>query len=164
MGRQPKSAESRSSDDWDWSEVRRRSLQLAYRYSHDRNEAEDIAQEAVLRAWCNRARLKRSDRLWGWLAQIVRNEAARHYARHRRELASGRGGVEGAEDEQVLMTAERADLQAALRSLGAGDRLLLRLRYNQDLTHPAIASLLDMPEGTVKVRLHRARARLQRIL
>jgi RNA polymerase sigma-70 factor (ECF subfamily) len=59
---------------------------------------------------------------------------------------------------------ERADLQAAMRGLGATEQLLLRLRYGEDLTGPAIAERLGMPEGTVKVRLHRARNKLQRSL
>ena len=40
--------------------------------------------------------------------------------------------------------------------------MLLRLRYNEDLTQAAIARRLGIPEGTVKVRLHRVRAKLRR--
>jgi RNA polymerase sigma-70 factor (ECF subfamily) len=40
----------------------------------------------------------------------------------------------------------------------------LALRYVDDLTQPAVASALGIPEGTAKVRLHRARGRLQQVL
>ena len=69
---------------------------------------------------------------------------------------------EGAEDEQVVATVERADLHAALTRLNERDRELLELRYEEDLTQAAIARKLGIPEGTVKVRLHRARDKLRR--
>ena len=61
-----------------------------------------------------------------------------------------------------MATVERADLHAALGRLGERDRQLLELRYDEDLTQAAIASRLGIPEGTVKVRLHRARNKLRR--
>lgn len=61
----------------------------------------------------------------------------------------------------MVATVERADLHAALRRLSDRDRRLLALRYEEDLTQAAIATRLGIPEGTVKVRLHRARNRLR---
>ena len=55
---------------------------------------------------------------------------------------------------------ERVIFGDLLRLLTAPERRLLRLRYEDDLTHPEIARRLGLPEGTVKVRLHRLRARL----
>lgn len=69
---------------------------------------------------------------------------------------------QGAEDEQVLATVESADLQAALADLSERDRRLLEMRYEEDLTQKMIARRLGIPEGTVKVRLHRARNKLRR--
>jgi RNA polymerase sigma factor (sigma-70 family) len=68
---------------------------------------------------------------------------------------------EGAEDEQILSTVERADLHAALNSLSERDRKLIELRYEEDLTQEAIAKRLGVPDGTIKVRLHRVRHRLR---
>ena len=58
----------------------------------------------------------------------------------------------------MLATVERADLQAALERLSRARAGLLAMRYEEDLTQPAIAARLGIPEGTVKVQLHRARA------
>jgi RNA polymerase sigma-70 factor (ECF subfamily) len=71
---------------------------------------------------------------------------------------------EGADDERVLATVERADLHAALSCLDDRDRQLLRLRYDEDLTQAVIARRLGIPEGTVKVRLHRVRNKLRRAI
>jgi RNA polymerase sigma-70 factor (ECF subfamily) len=68
---------------------------------------------------------------------------------------------EGAEDEGVLAAVELADLHAALELLSERDRRLLEMKYEEDLTQATIACRLGIPEGTVKVRLHRARNKLR---
>ena len=92
------------------------------------------------------------DRRNQWLATIVRNEAFRQHARVRPEPTATIETYEGAEDEQVVATVERADLHAALGRLSDSDRQLLLLRYDEDLTQAAIARRLGIPEGTVKVQ------------
>jgi RNA polymerase sigma-70 factor, ECF subfamily len=134
---------------------------LAYRYASNPSEAEDIAQDALLRAWRRRSTLRDSDRRNQWLAAIVRNEAFRQHARVRPDLTATIELREGEEDAQVLAAVELADLHAALRELSERDRRLLEMRYAEDLTQAAIASRLGIPVGTVKVRLHRARAKLR---
>lgn len=135
---------------------------MAYRYASNPSEAEDIAQDALLRAWRRRSTLREADRRNQWLATIVRNEAFRQHARVRPDPISTIETQEGAEDAQVVATVERADLHAALQALNEKDRQLLELRYSEDLTQRAIARRLGIPEGTVKVRLHRARDKLRR--
>jgi RNA polymerase sigma-70 factor (ECF subfamily) len=135
---------------------------MAYRYASNPSEAEDIAQDALLRAWRRRSTLRESDRRNQWLATIVRNEAFRQHARIRPAPTSSIETYEGVEDPQVVATVERADLHAALKRLSDRDRQLLELRYGEDLTQSAIALRLGIPEGTVKVRLHRARDKLRR--
>ena len=127
-----------------------------------RSEAEDIAQDAVLRAWRWRSNLREGKNRRQWLAAIVRNEAFRQHARVRPEPVAAIDSAEGVDDERVVTTVERADIEAALQRLSEHDRQLIRLRYEEDLTQTAIASRLALPEGTVKVRLHRLRHKLRR--
>jgi RNA polymerase sigma-70 factor (ECF subfamily) len=115
----------------------------------------------LLRAWRRRSTLRDSERRNQWLASIVRNEAFRQHARVRPDPTAMIEFYEGAEDERVLKTVELADLHEALERLGDCDRRLLEMRYEEDLTQRAIARRLGIPEGTVKVRLHRARAKLR---
>ena len=65
------------------------------------------------------------------------------------------------EDEEATV---RITVEQALCSLGEGDRRVLSLRYAEDLTQVEVARRLGVPEGTAKVRLHRARRRLRRLL
>lgn len=149
-------------DGWDWDEAHRICLRFAYRYAKNRTEAEDIAQDALLRAWRRRSTLRDAGSRKQWLAAIVRNEAYREFGRHRPDPVDTIEVAHGADDERVLATAERADLHAAIDRLNNRDRQLVRLRYDEDLTQAAIARRLGIPEGTVKVRLHRVRAKLRR--
>lgn len=134
---------------------------MAYRYASNPSEAEDIAQDALLRAWRRRSTLRDSERRNQWLATIVRNEAFRQHARVRPDPTETIEFTEGAEDERVLAAVELADIHAALRLLSERDRRLLEMKYEEDLTQAMIARRLGIPEGTVKVRLHRARNRLR---
>jgi RNA polymerase sigma-70 factor (ECF subfamily) len=134
---------------------------MAYRYASNPSEAEDIAQDALLRAWRRRSTLRDPSSRNHWLATIVRNEAFRQHARVRPAPTSTLEQQEGEEDAQVLATVELADLHAALERLSERDRRLLEMRYEEDLTQAMIARRLGIPEGTVKVRLHRARNKLR---
>jgi RNA polymerase sigma-70 factor (ECF subfamily) len=142
--------------------VQRFCVRMAYHYATNPNEAEDIAQDALLRAWRRRSTLRDGARRKEWLGTIVRNEAYRQHSRVRPDPVESVESWEGAEDEQILSAVERSDLHAALRRLSERDRELIQLRYEEDLTQEAIARRLGVPDGTVKVRLHRLRDKLRR--
>jgi RNA polymerase sigma-70 factor (ECF subfamily) len=77
----------------------------------------------------------------------------------RRDEASLEGDV-----AQTEPAPDHRDVRAAVRTLDESERLLVLLRYWADLTQPEVARLTKLPEGTVKVRLHRARQRLRAAL
>lgn len=149
-------------DGWEWDDAHRVCLRFAYRYAKNPSEAEDIAQDALLRAWRRRSTLRDSGSRKQWLATIVRNEAFRQHARLRPDPVDTMENEVGIDDERVLATVERADIHAALECLNERERQLVRLRYEEDLTQAGIAHRLGIPEGTVKVRLHRVRNKLRR--
>jgi RNA polymerase sigma-70 factor (ECF subfamily) len=121
---------------------------------------EDVAQEALLRAWRARDRCRDPAARGAWVARICHNEAMRLLST--RSLAVDPcdhpfDACAGFADETVT----RLDVRAALDRLPDGDRRLLLLRYGLDLTQPAAARVADIPEGTAKVRLHRLRNALR---
>jgi RNA polymerase sigma-70 factor (ECF subfamily) len=145
---------------WCWSALRRISLQEAHRLLGDPHDAEDAAQEAAIRAWRQRDACRRTDDPGPWVRQIARREALRLTAR-RRPAALEAGEVPAPGEHPAEGLHERIDVQRALRTLDEGDRTVLVARYALDLKQRTIAEALGIPEGTAKVRLHRARARLR---
>jgi RNA polymerase sigma-70 factor (ECF subfamily) len=150
---------------WNWSELRRRSVREASRVLDDPHHAEDAAQEALARAWRKRHMCRSADSRVPWVLQITRNEALRIRSRLRsqpvvREVpeVSDPRGQETPTEEIVI---RKLDVSSALDTLSREDRLIVQLRYEADLAQPHIAGLLGIPEGTIKVRLHRLRHRLR---
>lgn len=141
-------------------EARRICLGVARRHARPPADAEDIAQNALIRAWRYREKLQDGERRGQWLARIARNEAMRELGRRIPEpVEELEAGAD--EDERLNSVVESVTVERALAALSEADRELIRLRYERDLTQSAIADRLGIPEGTVKVRLHRARARLR---
>jgi RNA polymerase sigma-70 factor (ECF subfamily) len=102
-----------------------------------------------------------------WMLQITRNESLRLLARRgrRRDAQSEAGRWEAEiEDDGLTSATTRVAVEQALARLDDADRLVLHLRYADDLTQAEVARRLGLPEGTVKVRLHRARLRLRPLL
>ena len=149
---------------WDWPGARERCLREAQRYTRCPTDAEDVVQEALLRAWKTRMSLRNTGHPMPWLLQITRNEALRRLSRNGRERDHAIL-VEHPEPHPVLeewteTAAIRLDVAAAMRQLGQDDREMINLRYTEELTHSTIADLMNIPVGTCKVRLHRLRKRL----
>lgn len=148
----------------DWREARRRCLALAVRLLRSRHDAEEAVQEAILRGLRHAASCRNRRDPVPWLMTITRRECARLA---RRRLERGEVGLEacgerGDEHDTSQSVASVVDLRGALAQLSEGDRRLLTLRYVDQLTQPEVAEALGMPEGTVKTKLHRIRARIRR--
>jgi len=149
--------------DLDWLQVRRYCLREARRYTANPADAEDIAQNAALRAWCGWRSLRDKDALWAWLSRITRNEAVRLYERTRPE--SWAALPENADQTSVAdRVASSLDVRRALQQLPVVDQHLVALHYGRDLTCATAAAQLDLALPTAKVRLHRARRRLAQAL
>lgn len=150
--------------DWDWSLLGQRCLREASRHTARLEDAEDAAQEALLRAWRAGSRRQGVERPEAWIRAIARNEVRRGYQRSApREVVGGERAVAEVPDGLDEVD-RRLDVARAISTLTDQERTLIALRYEGDLTQGAIARVLGIPEGTVKVRLHRVRRRLRREL
>lgn len=162
---------------------RARLVRFCARHCGDRDTAEDLAQETLARAWALRDRLHDTDGLVPWLSAIARNVCL-HWARargrdlaHRAPLAYPSETAEaadvmlddlpGAADEPgiTLERGELADLlDRALALLPGATRRLLLESYVYERPQSDLAARLGMSEGALRVRLHRGRLALRRVL
>ncbi len=145
-------------------------FRCAYRMTGSFDDAEEIVQEAFLKAWRSRNRFRYDCALKTWLYQIVINTARswkRHLFRRRRKmnsyslfkqfLPSTRDPEE--EFEKIEM---QQRMNEALSALPGEMRALIVLRDFESLPYDEIATILDVPIGTVKSRIWRARSALKK--
>ena len=147
-------------------------LGYALRRTASREDALDVVAETFATAWRRRTDLPREpDEARPWLFGIARNCLA-NSAR-----SSGRAGRlgerlaatfdPGAVPDPAVLHEQSADVRrlgTALLALSEEDRELLTLVAWEELTPTQLAAALDLSAGTVRVRLHRARARLRALL
>ncbi len=137
-------------------------LRFACWLARDRSTAEDVVQEALLRAWRSQSDLKSPAAARPWLLTIVRREHARLYERKRLELTNLHeaidredGGLAAAGD------AELVELRAAISQLPIAYREPLVMQVLGGFTTEEIASELGLTTPTVLTRLFRARNKLR---
>jgi RNA polymerase sigma-70 factor (ECF subfamily) len=158
-------------------------LDAAYSLAHwlmrDRADAEDVVQDAYLRAFRAFDGF-RGDNMRGWLLAIVRNVAWRALAVRRRntnnvipiEAAYAHAGDDAPEpmtiasdepsiETRLIEAGDRAVLTRALDAVAPLFREALVLREIEDMSYAEIATVLGVPQGTVMSRLSRARAELR---
>lgn len=132
-------------------------------------DAEDIAQEAFLRAWQSLPRFQQKSSFRTWLYRIVVNLCYNRAPQLKRQLAECDQHElleEHAGQEDVGQAVEEAQLrewlQCQLNGLSPHEKLLLSLRYQQALEYQEIAEITQLPLGTVKVHLYRVKQKLKR--
>jgi RNA polymerase sigma-70 factor, ECF subfamily len=134
-----------------------------------REEAEDVSQDAFLRAFHRLGRFRADASFRAWLLQITHNAAIDHISRRRPEPVED--VAEDSEQTVARLPAERlesrermARLERKLRGLSPEARVVLVLRDIEGLSYEEIAAITQAPLGTVKVRLFRARRDLIEML
>jgi RNA polymerase sigma factor (sigma-70 family) len=144
----------------------RAALRTAFAIGGSESEAEDVTQEAFVKAFRSLRRFEDGRPLRPWLMQIVANEARnRRRSRSRRErlavrAASVGGRPSGSAEDLALGEVTAGEVRAALARLDDRDRTVIALRYFAGLSEAETAGALEVPPGTVKSRLSRALDRL----
>ena len=135
---------------------------LAYRMTGRRGAAEDVVQEAFLSLWRSGARYDRTrGSVRTWVLGIVHNRAIdslRRNLRHDTRRASDEGIEERFEakertDLQAARSEEAAEVRCALDTLPEEQSKAIELAYFGGFSHSEIATMLEMPIGTVKGRI-----------
>lgn len=158
----------------------------ALRLTRNPDDAEDLVADTVVKAWARLAELRDPQAFEAWIRRILSNTFVSAW-RHRRaspEVALAAPCEDGEEDafslfeklhqpfllwwgnpeESAIVNLLRADLDRALDALPDAHRVVVVLVDVQGYSYPEAAEVLRVPVGTVRSRLSRARAQLQRAL
>jgi RNA polymerase sigma-70 factor (ECF subfamily) len=161
---------------------RRPVFSLIYRMIGDHEQAEDLAQESFVKAFNNLDSYNPSYRFSSWLFKIANNHAIDHLRRARLTTVSIHGSphaldaereketriVLEAQDEspeqEILALELGTQIERAIARLRPDYRTAIVLRHIENRPYEEIAEIMEVPIGTVKTFLHRARAELRAAL
>lgn len=139
-------------------------VNLAYRFCRDRRRAEEMAQEAFLKAFRFLGRWRGEAAFSTWLFAVATNVYRSQLRRHRPVELALDEIREPRETRDPEAEASRSETSRTIRrmvaALPARYREALTLYYFMEMDVAAAARALGIPQGTLKARLHRARARL----
>jgi RNA polymerase sigma-70 factor (ECF subfamily) len=133
-------------------------ISYVYGLTGQRDDAEELAQEAFCRVWEKLPTLRDRDRLVSWLYRIAHNLAVSAGRRPRLAALSSEPHHAPPRDDPS------ADVHRAVAALPEQHRVVVSLRHFAGLSHEEIAHTLDVPAGTVRSRLSRAYERLRPLL
>lgn len=134
----------------------------AYFYCGDNFIAEEAAQEAIFKAIQNIDQLRDPDKIEAWIKRIAVNNATNLLNKSNRvvSLETSTSMLESLDDtpEYIIDSQEAVTaVNDAIQSLDSSMRQVIHLRYFEEMKVKNIALLLNKPEGTIKILLHRAK-------
>jgi len=129
-------------------------------------DAQDVAQEVFIKAYFHLGDFSGKGKFWTWLYRIAYNQCMDEFRRRKR-----RGQSVDVEEivisdevtpESVFMEKERLQtMHESILALPEAYRTVVLLKHTQELSCQQISEILEIPENTVRVRLHRARTKLR---
>jgi len=153
---------------------------MCLRWMGDQQVAEEVAQDVFLALFRSLSGFRGDAQLSTWIYRVVINHCKNRRLYRRRRHADAHEPLEGvpqeeSPDRQIADSGPATDaplhaaqagavLNEALGALDEEQRQIIVLREMQDLSYEEIADILELPRGTVKSRLHRARSELAAVL
>jgi RNA polymerase sigma-70 factor (ECF subfamily) len=136
---------------------------IAYAILQNREEAEDVVQDALVKAWKTRRRIRDPEKFPAWLATIARHRA-HDLLRRRRSVLFSHETIETNEPERTDTAAIDQQLHSALATLPELHRAALTLRYLEEMDYRAIENMLGVSNGALRGILGRALASMRKQL
>lgn len=141
---------------FDSASVRVRMVRLAYRFLWNQDDAEDVAQEALVTAYQRAASLRDKTKWWSWLSRIVVHRCHEHGRRKQRwerhedgiRRATGSGVQDWTQDEPGDV---KEQVRRLLEALPTRQREVTVLRHLQGMSYDEIANVLDISASTARV-------------
>lgn len=149
-------------------------ISFLYRYMHDMDSAEDLAQETFFKVYLKKDSYKETYKFSTWLFTIASNLAKTELRKLKRRKTSSISDInEDGSSENIFVVEDNTKkssnneskiLQKALSELEHDYKIIIILREIQELSYDVISKILQLPLGTVKSRINRGKLKLREIL
>lgn len=147
-------------------------FRVAFLITHDEHEAADAAQDAFVRAYRALGSFHLGEAFRPWLLRIVTNQALNRVQAQQRRIKMTERYAKALTNsvdnptphDRVQAREQREQLMRAVRQLKPEEQTLIALRYFLELPEAEVAQALDIPQGTVKSRLHRTLGKLREVI
>ena len=136
---------------------------IAYGILQNREEAEDAVQDALIKAWKSRWRVRDPDKFPAWLCMIARHRARDVFRRHRPRFLDPEGAAPSAPTSPSDEILDR-QIHSALAALPELHRAAISLRYFEEMDYATIESRLGLSNGALRGILGRALASMRKQL
>jgi len=136
-------------------------LRLAYRLTRNKDDAQDVIQDAAITIAKNISKLQDPSKFSAWAYTIVRRRAADHIAKAVRTRNIKTRAMQRDISPHTGILDDVLTLKQALDRLAKPDRIILELFYIDGMSGKEMAAAMGVPLGTIKSRLFAARAKLQ---
>jgi RNA polymerase sigma-70 factor, ECF subfamily len=136
---------------------------IAYGILQNREEAEDVVQDSLVKAWKTRWRVRDPEKFPAWLATVARHKA-RDVCRKRRTVSLPEQLTETIEPQRTNTSALDQRLHSALATLPELHRAALTLRYFEEMDYRSIENTLGLTNGALRGILGRALASMRKQL
>lgn len=137
---------------------------IAFSILRREQDCSDAVQEALMKAYAKRDTLRKPVYFKTWIMRILINECYSFLRRQKKVVPMEEEMLDAQVDFRDYVREEYLDLYQAIDSLKGKDRICVLLYYIEDYSVRQISRILEMPEGTVKSRLRRARIQLKDML
>lgn len=134
---------------------------VAYGYVHHEEDAKDLVQEAVCKAYISKGRLRDRDKFYPWFYRILTNTAITFLRQNRRNISLDPEILELPDPSQEKRLDEAVWLRDSMDQLDQKSRTVILLKIYEDLTFSEIAQIIRKPENTVKSLYYRGLQRLK---
>ncbi len=142
-----------------------RLLALCYRYTSDRNDAQDVLQDSFVKIFSNIEKVESADTMDSWIRQITVRTAINFYHKKKRSLLyriEGSDFNSANEDYEYLLSGiADSELLALVNTLPLGSKIIFNLHAIEGYSHEEIADLLNINAGTSRSQFHYGKKLLQ---
>ena len=142
-------------------------VQLVNRYLKDPSEAQDVAQEAFIKAYRAIGSFRGESTFYTWLYRIATNESLTFLEQQKKKSAISLSDVESGLSNKIKadegFDANRLEwkLQLAIQQLPERQRLVFNLRYYDEMPYEKMSAILETSEGALKASYHHAAKKIE---